>query len=398
VRGFGSANAFDVRIVGATSVDGASSGIPSSDVLAVVATITVAGTNRSGYLTAYPAGAGLPNASNVNFREGSDASNLALLRPGANGNVTVNLETDGSRPAAGGSAHVLIDVVGWFSTSSAPGRGARLVSLAPGRVLDTRNGVGGSGPLGAGAQIPLVVRGAAATSPDRVDYVPNDPNVSGVILNVTATAPTASTFISVQPEPFGGGLPATSSVNLLAGQTKANLVMVPVGSDGRIHLFNASGTVHLIADVVGYFRNGVNDESRAGRIVPISSPFRALDTRVGDRAGKLGPGQEEPWDFTAFEQSVKLDGLPVGEIDSLMMNFTAADLSFPYSTGRSDTFLTVYPGGAGLPGSSTLNLVPTQGAVPNFTVATLSADNRLNVYQDNGFVHYLADVAAVVLK
>ena len=398
VRGFGASNAFTVQITGANTIAGVPSGVPASDVLGVVATITVAGTNRSGYLTAYPAGSALPNASNVNFLAGADASNLALLRPGANGQVTIDLETDGSAPAAGGSAHVLIDVVGWFSTSSSVSRGSRLVSLAPGRVLDTRTGVGAAlGPVGPGVDIALKIRGANATAPERAGYIPADPNVSGVILNITATGASADTFVSVQPDAFSG-FPSTSSVNSRAGQTKANLVMVPVGADGNIHLFNAYGNVHLLADVVGYYLNGVADESRAGRVVPISSPFRVIDTRGGARPGKLGSGQEEPWDFNAFEQTVTLAGVPVGDIDSLMMNFTAADLSFPYSVGRDETYLSVYPGGTALPGSSTVNLRPDQKAVPNFAVATLSGDNRLNVYQDNGFVHYIADVAAVVLK
>ncbi len=394
-RGFGAANAFEVQLSGAATITGGPSGVPADGVLAVVVSITVAGTNRSGYLTAYPSGTAQPDASNVNFLAGQDASNLALLRPGSNGKATIVLDGASS---AGGSSHVIIDIVGWFSSSTSPTRGARLISLAPGRILDTRSGVGSSGTLGPGASITLPVRGADAVSPSRVDYVPNDPNVAGVILNVTATGPTASTFISLQPDPFSS-FPTTSSVNLLAGRTKANLVMVPIAADGSIRIFNESGNVHVIADVVGYFRNGVVDESTTGRIVPLTSPFRALDTRKGEfGAAKLGSGQEEPWDFASFVQSVKLDGVWVGDVDSLLLNFTAADLSFPYAVSRTDTFLTMYPGGTTLPGSSNLNLVPSQGAVPNFAVARLSAADTLNVYNDNGFVHYLADVAAVVLQ
>lgn len=398
VRGFGAANAFEVQIAGATTITGAASGIPSSGVLAVMATITVAGANRDGYLTAYPSGTALPNVSAVNFKKSVDASNIALLRPGTNGKVAIDLETLGES-ATGANAHVLIDVLGWFSTSSATDRGARLVSLAPGRLLDTRSGIGAPvGPLAGGAEVRLPIRGADAANPTRVDYVPAGANVTGVILNITGTGPSADTFVSVQPQRFDGAFPSTSNLNLRRDETKANLVMVPVDADGSISIYNAYGNVHLIADVVGYFQTGVNDESRAGRVVPLSAPFRVFDTRGGSRPGKLGPGQEEPWDFTAFEQSVTLSGVSVGDVDSLLLNLTATDLSFPYSVPRSDTFLTVYPGGTALPGSSTLNLKPDQGSLANFTIATLSSGNQLNVYQDNGFVHYLADVAAVVLK
>lgn len=395
---------FGVQVVGSSSLDGGPSGIPATDVLAVVANITVTGTNRSGYLTAYPAGAAKPNASNVNFLNATDASNLALLRPGADGRVSIVLETDGA-PAAGGTANVIIDVVGWFSTSASAERGARLVSLSPGRILDTRSGISRSGQLGAGEQFKLPIRGADAVNPARTDYVPADASVSGVILNVTATGPSSNTFVSLQPEAFGS-FPTTSSVNLKRGETKANLVMVPVGADGTISLFNEAGTVHLIADVVGYYRNGVNDETRAGRIVPISSPFRAFDTRLPEFfATPAAPGQEDPWDFDddsapgkSFVDSVKIDGVPVGEVGALLLNFTAVPSSFPAYVARKDSFLTVYPGGTTLPDSSNVNVTSATGAVPNFAVATLSADDKLNVYNDNGFVHYLGDVAAVVLE
>ena len=45
----------------------------------------------------------------------------------------------------------------------------------------------------------------------------------------------------------------TSNLNFQAGQNIPNLVVVPVGADGKIQLFNGStGTVQLLADVTGY--------------------------------------------------------------------------------------------------------------------------------------------------
>ena len=46
-----------------------------------------------------------------------------------------------------------------------------------------------------------------------------------------------------------------SNLNFTAGQTVPNLVIVPVGADGKIRLYNGSpGTVQLIADIAGYYR------------------------------------------------------------------------------------------------------------------------------------------------
>jgi hypothetical protein len=395
LRGFGTSNGFDVKIAGATPLTGGAAVVPAANVLAVVANITVTGTSAPGYLTAFPSGGSLPNASNVNFNAGENVPNLAILRPGAGGSVRFVLTSSNGQPATG---HVIVDIVGWFSTSASPTRGSRLVSLGPGRILDSRSNVARSGPLGATQSFRLQIRGADAVGPVRADYIPDSPSVSAVVLNITATAPTSDTFIAVQPGDFSG-FPSTSSLNLSAGQTKANLVIVPVGVDGGIRLFNERGSVQLIADVVGYFKSGVNDETRAGRVVPLDAPFRAADTRDPALGGpaKLGSGQAEDWDFGQFVQGVKVGGVWIGEQDTLLANLTATDLSFPYQTARSDTFLTLYPGGTTLPDSSNLNLLPGR-AVPNLSVLRLSDANKLTVYNDNGFVHYIIDVAAVVLQ
>jgi hypothetical protein len=381
--------AFDVQVLGR-------GGVPSSgsDVLAVVANITVVSPSRAGWLTAYPSGGPEPEASNVNFNPGQTVPNLALLRVGGNGKVRVILR---SVDAQAGSAHVLIDVVGWFSTSASGQRGGRLIATTPGRILDTRFGIGRSGALGARSSFALQILGADAKNPNVVDIVPNSAQVSGVILNVTATGPGATTFVSIQPQNFTS-YPTTSSLNLVPNQTKANLVMVPVGNDGKIRLYNDAGSVHLIADVVGYYLGGQPEGTRRGRIVPLSSPFRAFDTRKSEHgAARLGPGQAEWWDFNSFIQSVKIDNTWVGEQEALLFNLTATDHGFPYAVPNTDSWLTVHPFNTSLPTASNLNFHPYE-TVPNFVVARLSADNRVNVYNHNGFVHYLADVAAVVLQ
>jgi hypothetical protein len=383
---------FDAQLLGVGPVGGGVAVLPSSGVLAVVANVTVVDPNQFGFLTAYPSGSALPTASNVNFAPGRTVPNLSLLRPGPNGAVTLYL--GGSNGV--GSAHVLIDVVGWFSTSSAGARGARLVSLAPGRILDTRDGTGRAGALGAGQSFRLPIRGVDAVNPSRPDYVPATGDVTAVILNLTATESNVPTHVSIQPDPVTSP-PTTSALNLVPGLTKANLVIVPVGADGAVSLYNNAGSVHLIADVVGYFRSGVNDESRAGRIVPLASPFRVFDTRdAAFGSARLGSSQEETWNFRPFVESVKTDGIWVGEQDAVLLNLTATSLSYPYPTGNG-TYMTMYPGGTGLPLSSNINLGVNED-VPNFVVARLSADDRLSVYNNSGFIHYLADVAAVVLQ
>jgi len=49
--------------------------------------------------------------------------------------------------------------------------------------------------------------------------------------------------------------PTASNLNFIPGQTVPNLVIAPVGTGGKVALFNGStGTVQLIADISGWFR------------------------------------------------------------------------------------------------------------------------------------------------
>ena len=76
--------------------------------------------------------------------------------------------------------------------------------------------------------------------------------VSAVVLNVTVTQPKAAGFITVYPD--GATRPLASNLNFVAGQTVPNLVVAPVGADGKVDLYNgSSGTTQLVADVSGYF-------------------------------------------------------------------------------------------------------------------------------------------------
>ena len=78
-----------------------------------------------------------------------------------------------------------------------------------------------------------------------------------VALNVTVTEPNMGGFIRVYPA--GDGIPATSTLNFRAGQTRSNNAVVPLSFDGRGNLavnvgMPPGGQVHVILDVFGYFQ------------------------------------------------------------------------------------------------------------------------------------------------
>jgi hypothetical protein len=115
-------------------------------------------------------------------------------------------------------------------------------TVEPCRILDTRNGLSiASGDrrsvaVGGSCGIPFAARAVAA--------------------NITAVAPTGAGFLSLFPGNYP--LPATSTVNFAPGQTRANLAVLPLATDGTatlaaVSLISDGGSVHLIVDVTGYF-------------------------------------------------------------------------------------------------------------------------------------------------
>ena len=128
---------------------------------------------------------------------------------------------------------------------------------------------------------------------------------------------------------------------------KANLVFVPVGADGKVRIFNFQGSTDVVADVVGYMEGGHTADTRIGRVVPLTSPFRTFDTRDPQFGGvALGPGQAEDWSFAEFAGSVFIGSESVGPQLGVIGNLTAAELKRQYATVPASSFLTAYPASA----------------------------------------------------
>jgi hypothetical protein len=393
---------FDVQLLGIGNAGFANPWLPawvrSSDVLAVLASVVVVQPGAKGNLSAWPTGAvRITSSSVVNFALGQTTANLTLLRPGTGG--TARLEMRGG---AASSAHVLIDVFGWYSTSSYRGedgiesvdeRGGRTIPVTPGRILDT-----GAGAVGPASTTEVRIRGASTigTSPRLI--VPDSQAVTAVILNVAVSLPTENTYVSAVPEMPQAGFPTIANNVVAVGTVRSAMLVVPIASDGRIRLFNRAGSTRLVVDVLGYVETRA-DETRAGRVVPLTSPFRAFDTRL-TQFGKvpLGPGQSEEWSFAAFAASVNVAAVSVGNQLGFLGNLTNALLTRQYPTVpvRSNLRLSPSTGAATVPASSNINIAEGV-AVANMTVGRYGTSSKIWVYNAAGYAHYLLDVSAVIL-
>lgn len=376
-------------------------GVPSnaSDVLAVVVGVVVADTGAKGNLALYPSGASAATSSLVNFFPGRNVPNLAIVGVGPDGKIAAELTT----PQANSSANVIVDVFGWFSTSSYSGSGARLFPVVPNRIHDSRET---GGALGTKQSRSIQVRGQGG--------VPNSANVTGVMLNLTAInrqAGSRNTYVAVTPNRVpSGSSPSTSNINVVPNHVKASMVIVPIGSDGKVNLYNHSGSTHVAVDVLGYLQEGVDPTSRLGRVIPLDAPFRVFDTRLAAfGTAPLAARSQENWSFQKFAESVTLGGTPIGEQSALIGNVTGTRLTRLYPTVPVTTFLSLYPGDKPRPNTSNLN-VPEGENVPNMSMVSYGTVDEntgdsvpadpyvVQAYNHNGSMHYLLDVFAVVLK
>jgi M6 family metalloprotease-like protein len=240
-------------------------GVPGSGVGAVALNVTVTEPTAPSFLTAWPTGGTRPTASNLNYLPGQTIPNMVIVPVGDGGQISLYNNA--------GSAHVIVDVLGWFPT------GGDYTGLNPARLLDTRAD-------GATIDGGSVATGAFGQGETRALTVVNRGGVPGtgvgaVALNVTVTNTTAPSFLTVWPQ--GGGRPTASNLNYVAGQTIPNMVIVPVSDGGQISLYNNGGSADVVVDVLGWFPTG-------GDYTGLN-PARLLDTRIPDPlpAFAIGP-------------------------------------------------------------------------------------------------------------
>ena len=318
-------------------------GVPASGVSAVVLNVTVTEPTAVSFLTAWPAGATRPLASNLNYAAGQTVANLVTVKVGTDGKVNLLNYA--------GSTHVIADVAGWYGAD-----GDRFSGLSPARILDTRNG---AGPLVAGTARALQVTGQGG--------VPAT-GVSAVVLNLTVTNTGSGGWLAAWPA--GEALPLVSNLNYVPGQTVPNLAIVKVGAGGAVNLYSSGGPVDVIADVAGYFGD-------AGAGFATLPPARILDTRTG--AGPLAPGTARTLQVTGR------GGVPATGVSAVVLNVTVTG---PATGG----WLAAWPAGEALPLVSNLNYVPGQ-TVPNLVIVKVGAGGAVNLYSSGGPVDVVVDVA-----
>jgi len=209
-------------------------GVPAN-ASAVVLNVTAVNPTAHSFLQLWPAGSPQPGSgSSLNVTPGQVVANAVTVKVGSGGTVQVF--------NAAGTVDVVVDVSGYYTDSG----GAAFHAVQPERLLDSRPGSDNVGPFSSpwdhnGARYVQIVGEAAVPSA-----------ATAVVMNVTAVQPTAPTFVQLWPADVAKPV-VGSNVNAGPGQIVPNAVTVKVGSGGDVLVYNLQGSLHLVADVAGWF-------------------------------------------------------------------------------------------------------------------------------------------------
>jgi hypothetical protein len=230
--------------------------------------------------------------------------------------------------------------------ATSPDGASTYVPITPCRLMDTRPGTGQ-----VGVQVGPLVGPDAETTVEAWGDVAGDCNLPGDIrgleLNVTATDASQLTNLRFYPE--GADTPTASNLNPAPGAPPTpNAVTVGLNStNGRFHVFNRFGSVHVIIDVQGYYTDHHHDD----RYYTETEVDAAIDTAIEAYAAA---GAEPAWGqvvgsddptFNGSSGNVTVSSLDTG-VYCLVVSERAAHVATQATPSNGHNIVTVATGQA----------------------------------------------------
>ena len=231
-----------------------------ANAVAVTGIVTVANPAKGGFVAVGPNLPSVPASSTLNFPANDNRANNITMALDAGGRLAMVYVPSGS----GGSVNLIFDATGYFTRDAT---GGTFKPTTPLRLLDSRNGTGGSKKFTSGIPQTFPVSLPAGLPP----------SAFAVTGNLTIVKPSGKGYAFVGPIiPADATKLTTSTVNSPAGDTRANGVTVALknGSLSAAWVGPVGSTADLLFDITGYFVTG----SAGTRFVPID-PIRLADTR-----------------------------------------------------------------------------------------------------------------------
>jgi hypothetical protein len=268
--------------------------------------------------------------------------------------------------------------LGVTAAGAATATGGQYVPITPVRIADTRTGStfpNAGDTMAAGGSVTVALPSSVA-------------GASAVALNVTATNTTGSGFFTVYPA--GGTLPLASSLNYAPGANVPNFVIVPVGANNSITIYNGppggdgstGGAADAVVDLQGSFNTVANTSGGAGHFNPLT-PARITDTRAG--SGQTNAGSTLTAGGTLNVQATGQGGVPATGVSAVEVNVTEA-------ANTAGGFLTVFPQGNTAPTVSNLNFVSGQIVANRVIVPVNPANGQFSIFNHAGNTDVVVDV------
>jgi IPT/TIG domain len=349
------------------------------------------------FVTAYPTDGSRPLASNINLSGGRVGSNLAIVQLSVGGAITLFNSV--------GSADVIVDVEGYFAAPGGNSAGT-FHSIPPLRICDSRALTGNttlcaratgstSAPLIGGTWRPVVLSGVPPGTSLSVPHIPTDGTAAAAVFNLTGTAGSAPTYLSVAvpnatTDACPNGQPSFSNLNPTPGISLPNRVISNLGPHQDICLYSAAGTINFVIDVNGWFGTAAAPPGALFYSVP---PTRICDTRP-----TFGTRCEAKALSTNFTEPIYVAGIvavPAWNAHAPPPVAVVANLTG--IAGSAATYFTLYPSDAS-PKPTASDLNPSAGEVIGDLAITSLAqtganEGNVNLYNAVGSINAILDVA-----
>ncbi len=337
----------------------------------------------SGYLTVYPAGTRVPEASSVNYIPGVAVPNLVTAALGQDGRISIY--------SSSSDVNIVVDIEGYYEPDASAPNLFNPLPL-PVRLLDTRCSTTPRPTYCSSENLPTQngslpapqPSGAIAVAATGLENVPSSATAVSAVL--TAASAQASGYLTVWPDNGScNSPPAVSNVNFDQGQSVANAITVEVGSSGKICVYDGSSVpVNTVIDLNGYY-------SLTGDTFTPSSPVRICDTRSASEVGgkidvSSGVSGQCANSGQSLDPSVGTSDpvtVQVGGLAGIPSTAVAVVANITVVSTAGSGFLTAWPTGSKQPETSNINWTAGE-VVPNMVTAALSSSGTISVYTSAG--------------
>lgn len=244
-----------------TEIDVSGRGGVPDDAASVMLNVTAVGAQANGWVTVFSCDDDVPLAANLNYSAGGVVGNGALTALDDSGRVCIFSKA---------STELVVDVTAWVPEDRDP------TSAEPIRLLESRFTSGADNATVDGQSWQLGRRFGGTTTQLQIGgrwLVPD--GIDAAFINVTAIGPSTRGYVTIYP--CGTERPNAASLNFVAGEVRANSVLVKLGGGGTACIYTSAET-DLVVDLSGWIDDPATEPP--SEPPPTSTPGATPDTVV----------------------------------------------------------------------------------------------------------------------